>query len=272
MITLLVLVVVLVSLALSAYQLQDTAVRRSYANVVGAIRWWMVPAALVGIAGFLAVWLGLAHISWMRWSWWYALGGSGNASLGQTSGAETSDALRSVETVLGFVIPVFVILLVPALARAEEVLFRQGTEYDGPIRVLGRSLAFGLVHATVGVPLGAAVALTVPGAMFHLVYRAAAPTGLPSPRPRPIQPSVHDLFPAAGLVATATGAIGTSALESAKQRLALLEHHLDETRRWEELGAIRTEGREKAVDRAAALHAVYNWIALAIFVVFVWIL
>lgn len=77
--------------------------------------------------------------------------------------------------VVGTNIPVFGIILclllmvqLPSWAHAEERLFREGTQnwFDGSIRSVG----FGLVHMIVGVPFGAALALTFAGLLFTYMY------------------------------------------------------------------------------------------------------
>ena len=80
-------------------------------------------------------------------------------------------------TILEWLIPVvFLVLLAPALplfAHAEELLFRRGAEgWSGRRRAL-KVLQFGAVHALIGIPIGAALALSVGGAYFMSVYLAA---------------------------------------------------------------------------------------------------
>ena len=61
-------------------------------------------------------------------------------------------------------------LALPALALAEEELFRRHTEDDSHARRAGRQLSFGLMHLIVGVPLAAGLALTISGFYFMAVY------------------------------------------------------------------------------------------------------
>ncbi len=66
------------------------------------------------------------------------------------------------------------LLLLPALplfAFAEERIFRAGAEHWRPARRVLKALEFGLVHAVIGIPIGAAVALSIGGAWFQHVYR-----------------------------------------------------------------------------------------------------
>jgi hypothetical protein len=75
---------------------------------------------------------------------------------------------------------IFVVLLIPALAlfaHAEEVLFRRGAEQWSWRRRVLKVGQFGLAHALIGIPLGAALALSVGGAYFMAVYLRAVRGG-----------------------------------------------------------------------------------------------
>ena len=66
---------------------------------------------------------------------------------------------------------VFIVLLflnLPGMARSEEEMFREGTKswVDG----VPRSLAFGLMHCVVGVPIAVGLALMIPGLWFTREY------------------------------------------------------------------------------------------------------
>jgi hypothetical protein len=85
-------------------------------------------------------------------------------------------------TALEWIVPlVFMTMLLPALplfANAEERIFRAGAERWSPGRRVLKTLQFGMVHALIGIPLGAALALSIGGAYFMWVYlRAFAATG-----------------------------------------------------------------------------------------------
>lgn len=68
----------------------------------------------------------------------------------------------------GFVFLALLFLNLPVMARNEEELFRRGTKswWDG----MPRSLAFGMMHCIVGVPVCAGIALMVPGLWFTHEY------------------------------------------------------------------------------------------------------
>ncbi len=138
-------------------------------SVVSRIRWrhvWPVPvvlAAVIVAASLLLLVPGLA------WGWWSAIGGDGNPVFG------SSDSTAG--TVWEWVLPLaFMALLLPALplfAHAEERAFRAGAESWSPGRRVWKTLQFGLVHAAIGIPIAAALALSIGGSYFMAVYLRA---------------------------------------------------------------------------------------------------
>jgi len=154
-----------------------TGLRRSLAadgralirQVVTGIRWrhvWPAPLMLpvVGTAAYV-----LMLVPGLDWGWWTALGGDGNPVFGSSS--------STAGTVLEWLVPlVFVCLLLPALplfAFAEERMFRQGAEAWSKGRRVFKVVQFGLMHALIGIPVGAALALSIGGAHFMGVYLRA---------------------------------------------------------------------------------------------------
>ncbi len=124
---------------------------------------WPVPLVLAVV---IAVATALVMIPGLSWGWWSALGGQGNpvfASSESTAG-----------TVWEWLIPlVFMALLFPALplfAYAEERMFRGGAEGWSTGRRVFKTIQFGLIHALIGIPIGAAFALSIGGAYFIRVY------------------------------------------------------------------------------------------------------
>jgi hypothetical protein len=68
---------------------------------------------------------------------------------------------------------VFLVLLTPALplfAEAEERVFRFGAEKRTRWGRFRRSVEFGLAHALIGIPIGAALGLSVGGMYFTSRY------------------------------------------------------------------------------------------------------
>ena len=122
-----------------------------------------VPFVLAAVASAAYV---LLAVPGLNFGWWTAIGGQGNPV---TGGAETT-----VGTPLEVVVPlVFVVLIAPGLplfAAAEERTFRLGAETWSTARRILKGLAFGAVHAVVGIPLGVALALSVGGWWFTAVY------------------------------------------------------------------------------------------------------
>ena len=121
------------------------------------------------LAAVLATSVLLVQVPGLDFGWWTAIGGEGNPVFGSTE--------RTRGTPLEVVVPiVFILLLLPALplfARREEELFRLGAERWSAARRTWKAMQFGLVHALIGIPIGVALALSVGGAWFQLVYLRA---------------------------------------------------------------------------------------------------
>ena len=121
-----------------------------------------IPAFAVTITAVVV----LLQLPILSWGWWTALGGFGNPV---TGGSE-----RTTGTPLEWLVPlVFLTLLLPALplfAEAEERIFRLGAEGRSRWGRLRRSVEFGLAHAIIGIPIGAALGLSVAGMYFTWRY------------------------------------------------------------------------------------------------------
>lgn len=108
----------------------------------------------------------LVQLPPLDWGWWTALGGFGNPVTGGTE--------RTTGTALEWLVPlVFVTMLLPALplfAEAEERIFRLGAERRSRWGRVRRSVEFGLAHAIIGIPIGAALGLSVGGLYFTSCY------------------------------------------------------------------------------------------------------
>lgn len=132
-------------------------------RTVGWRHVWPVPLLLAGVLSTAYV---LMSVPLLDWGWWSALGGDGNPVFG------TSEATSG--TMWEWLVPVvFMCLLLPALplfAHAEERLFRAGAEGWSTGRRVFKVVQFGLVHALIGIPVGAALALSLGGAYFMAVY------------------------------------------------------------------------------------------------------
>lgn len=138
-------------------------------RIVRGLRWrhvWPAPLVLVAV---VIVASALMLVPGLDWGWWTALGGIGNPVTGGTD--------ETAGTALEWLIPLaFVALLIPALplfAFAEERMFRGGAERWSAKRRAAKTLQFGLMHALIGIPIGAALALSIGGAYFLAVYLRA---------------------------------------------------------------------------------------------------
>jgi hypothetical protein len=134
-------------------------------SVVRGLRWRhfarAVPIVLLVVP---TAWV-LIQLPVLSFGWWTVIGGEGNPVVGVT---EKDYGIVSV------VIPLFFIGLLivglPLLVAREEWLFRRGAEQRGTVANVGRSVLFGLAHAVVGIPIGAALALSMGGLYLTWCY------------------------------------------------------------------------------------------------------
>jgi hypothetical protein len=138
------------------------------------LRWrhiWPVPFVLGGV---LLVAIPLLMVPALRWGWWSALGGGGNPVFGSSD----TTAGTVWEWLIPVVFMVLVVVALPLFANAEEQMFRSGAQRWSTRRRVVKVVQFGLIHALIGIPLGVALALSVGGAYFMMVYlRSYAATG-----------------------------------------------------------------------------------------------
>ncbi len=127
--------------------------RRHFARAIPVVA-LIVPTAWV-----------LIQVPVLSWGWWSMIGGEGNPVVG------VSDRDFGIASVI---IPLFFIglLLVglPLLVAREEWVFRRGAELRGTGVNLGRAVGFGFAHAVVGIPIGAALALSIGGLYLTWCY------------------------------------------------------------------------------------------------------
>jgi hypothetical protein len=175
-------VATLAVLAFIGYRLVEASryatTRRALAHSLEIVRglrtrhFLLAVAVLVLVVGAM---LALFLVPGMSFGWYSAIGGEGNPVFGASE--------RTAGTPLEVIIPtVFIALLVPALpllVEREEQLFRMGSEHRTGAARSVRAVKFGLVHAVIGIPIGAALALSVGG--WYLTwaylrgYRAGGP-------------------------------------------------------------------------------------------------
>ncbi len=138
--------------------------RKTLAVVYG-LRWRHFLRAVPIVALIVPTAWVLIQLPVLSFGWWSAIGGEGNPVVG------VSDRDLGIVSV---VIPLFFIglLLVglPLLVAREEWLFRRGSEQRSTANNLGRAVVFGLAHAVVGIPIGAALALSIGGLYLTWSY------------------------------------------------------------------------------------------------------
>lgn len=154
------------SLVRTVAQHRDSRVRRDYAEIVRAFRWWMIPANL-GVWTLLVV---VCSVLWqvpvLRFSWWKLVSGTDGSMVTGQSGFH-----GGLWTTLSVGIPAVLLLVLPILAYQEEDMFRKGSEMQSKAEIFVRQLGFGLIHCVfVGVPLAVGLALTLVGYFYVLVY------------------------------------------------------------------------------------------------------
>ena len=108
----------------------------------------------------------LFQVPGLSFGWWTAIGGEGNPVFGSAR----PSAVGRLEAVLPVVFGVLLLLGLPLLVEGEEWVFRRGAEHRSRSANLRRAVLFGLVHAVVGVPIAAALALTVGGVYLNWRY------------------------------------------------------------------------------------------------------
>jgi hypothetical protein len=133
--------------------------------VIRGLRWRHFARAVPMVALIVPTAWVLIQLPVLSFGWWTAIGGEGNPVVGVT---ERDLGIVSV------VIPLFFIGLLivglPLLVAREEWLFRRGAEQRGTAANLGRAVLFGLAHAIVGIPIGAALALSIGGLYLTWCY------------------------------------------------------------------------------------------------------
>jgi hypothetical protein len=118
----------------------------------------------------------LFQIPGLSFGWWTAIGGEGNPVFGTAR----PSALGPLDVVLPVVFGLLLLLGLPLLVEGEEWIFRRGAEHRSRAANLRRAVLFGLVHAVVGVPIAAALALSVGGVYLTWSYlRVWRATGSP---------------------------------------------------------------------------------------------
>lgn len=149
---------------IEAAQSSITARRRTWTMVRG-LEWRHFKDGFPIIVAVVATAFVLIQIPVLSFGWWTAIGGVGNPVIGTT---ERSFGIFDV------LVPAFFggLLLVglPLLVAREEYVFRRGAEQRSTTKNVGRSLLFGFAHAVIGIPIGAALALSIGGIYLTNCY------------------------------------------------------------------------------------------------------
>ncbi|GEM_PF-5940654 len=149
--TLPVTVYVVASLALTAWQGRSS----------GSLRWYrsIRPGVVLQSVAVLAL-----QNPVLNWGWWAVVA----TQAGQDGAGGNILTAPLSYPILAIPFLALLALVLPRLAEMEEQTFRRGTRSwkDG----IWRSLAFGLVHMLVGVPLAVALALSIGGLWFTRQY------------------------------------------------------------------------------------------------------
>jgi hypothetical protein len=134
-------------------------------SVVRGLRWHHFARAIPIVLLIVPTAWVLIQLPVLSFGWWSMIGGEGNPVVGVT---ERDYGIVSV------VIPLFFIGLLivglPLLVSREEWVFRRGAERRGTINNVARAVLFGLAHAVVGIPIGAALALSIGGLYLTWCY------------------------------------------------------------------------------------------------------
>jgi hypothetical protein len=163
----LLMVAVLAVVGVRLFEAARTSVgaRRKTLGVVQGLRGRHFVRAVPLVAVIVSTAWVLIQLPVLSFGWWSMIGGEGNPVVGVT---------EKDYGIISMVVPLFFIGLLivgmPLLVAREEWVFRRGAETRGTARNVGRSLLFGLAHAVIGIPIGAALALSIGGLYLTWCY------------------------------------------------------------------------------------------------------
>lgn len=139
--------------------------RRKSLVVVQGLRLHHFLLALPVLAAIVTTAFALIQLPALSFGWWQALGGVGNPAIGLTN---------QHLGIFDVLIPAFflglLVVALPLLVAREEWVFRRGAEHRGALGNIRRSIVFGLAHAVIGIPIGAALALSIGGLYLTWCY------------------------------------------------------------------------------------------------------
>jgi hypothetical protein len=133
--------------------------------VIRGLRWRHFARAVPIVVLIVPTAWVLMQLPVLSFGWWTVIGGEGNPVVGVT---------EKDYGIVSAVVPLFFIGLLivglPLLVAREEWVFRRGAERRGAMANVGRSVLFGLAHAVIGIPIGAALALSIGGLYLTSCY------------------------------------------------------------------------------------------------------
>jgi hypothetical protein len=108
----------------------------------------------------------LLRVPGLSFGWFTAIGGEGNPVFGSSK----TTAGTPFEVVIPIVFMALLIPALPLLVEREEQIFRRGSEHRTTAGRIWWGILFGAVHAVIGIPIGAALALSIGGWYFTWAY------------------------------------------------------------------------------------------------------
>jgi hypothetical protein len=158
-------VLALVGLRLAEAAQSSVESRRRTLAVVRGLRWRHFGNAVPVIGGVVAaVWV-LIQLPVLSYGWWAALGGVGNPVVGVTE-----RELGVLDVLIPTVFLGLLVIALPLLVAREEWVFRRGAERRGSLANSLWAIGFGVAHAAIGIPIGAAFALSIGGVYLTVCY------------------------------------------------------------------------------------------------------
>jgi hypothetical protein len=134
-------------------------------EIVRGLRWRHFVRAVPAVVLIVATAFVLIQLPVLSFGWWTMIGGEGNPVVGVTA-----KDYGIVSVVIPLLFIGLLIVGLPLLVAREEWVFRRGAERRGTLANVGRSVLFGLAHAVVGIPIGAALALSIGGLYLTQSY------------------------------------------------------------------------------------------------------
>lgn len=167
-------ILTLAVLAVVGIRLTDAArhsllARSHVVHLVRGLRLRHFALAVPVLVTVISLALVLFQVPGLHFGWWTAIGGQGNPVFGQAP-AGTGPSTGVFEVLVPSIFAVLLLIGLPAMVEGEEWAFRRGAEHRSRPANLRRAVLFGLVHALIGIPIGAALALSAGGLYFTWAY------------------------------------------------------------------------------------------------------